>query len=443
MDPNGLQAVGNGVSLLPWRKITGTRSTRPSLPPKPITGFPSDASMIVGKSVGNFVPTTPLGCASAPRPAPPIEQSAARVKVAALSAERVKPMPLLLGSGFSIVASFLAPRTLGERGWRGKLASSALAFASWAGEAPPVTTREEEESLEESEATTAAERDDPAAAAGRLLRAERQGALATLSLHKKGWPFGSVAPYALSERGEPLLLLSALAQHTKNALADPRASLLVQDSAGLAPGADLQAHARLTVLGRIGAVPPTEEDDARARYLARHPQAGRTARGHDFRFYALTTEEARFIGRQRVEAEVVPAGCPPGLRVSGQITCPCIVLLRGRHGPDAAEHREARVGLQIRTGREPRTVLHEQAGARVSQSILCVLRERAEEQERLSPLGERVGRDRAEGPALLVQRERGQRALPLGSQQPACGRRGIVALGGGTRLALLDRKSVV
>jgi len=159
-----------------------------------------------------------------------------------------------------------------------------------------VTTREEEELPEESEASVAAGREDPAAAARNLLRAERQGALATLSLHKKGWPFGSVAPYALSERGEPLLLLSALAQHTKNALADPRASLLVQEGAGHAPGADIQAHARVTVLGRIAAVPPTVEDDARARYLARHPQAGRTARGHDFRFYALTIEEARFIG---------------------------------------------------------------------------------------------------------------------------------------------------
>ena len=159
-----------------------------------------------------------------------------------------------------------------------------------------MTTIEEEESLEESKAGVAAERDDPAAAARKLLRAERQGALSTLSLHKKGWPFGSVAPYALSERGEPLLLLSALAQHTKNALADPRASLLVQDSAGLAPGADVQALARLTVLGSVAAVPLTQEDDARARYLARHPQAGRTAGGHDFRFYALTIEDARFIG---------------------------------------------------------------------------------------------------------------------------------------------------
>ena len=142
--------------------------------------------------------------------------------------------------------------------------------------------------------TPAAERDDPAAAARGLLRKERQGALATLSLHMPGYPFGSVAPYALSARGAPILLMSALAQHTRNALADARASLLVQDGEGA--GGDVQAHGRVTVLGRISAIPAVEEDDARARYLVRHPQAGRTAGGHDFRHYQLSIEEVRFIG---------------------------------------------------------------------------------------------------------------------------------------------------
>jgi putative heme iron utilization protein len=151
-----------------------------------------------------------------------------------------------------------------------------------------------EESATEREARVAAEREDPAAAAGALLRAGRSGALATLSLHNPGYPFGSVAPYALSARGEPLLVMSSIAQHTKNALADPRASLLVQESG--APGDDVQALGRVTVLGRISAVPAGEAADARARYLARHPQAARTAGGHDFNHYQLSIEEVRFIG---------------------------------------------------------------------------------------------------------------------------------------------------
>jgi hypothetical protein len=46
MLPNGLQVVGNGVSLLPWRKMTGTCERefecewRVRGAPKPITGTP-------------------------------------------------------------------------------------------------------------------------------------------------------------------------------------------------------------------------------------------------------------------------------------------------------------------------------------------------------------------------------------------------------------------
>lgn len=124
-----------------------------------------------------------------------------------------------------------------------------------------------------------------------LLRQQRQGVLSTLSLHKPGWPFGSIAPYALNERGEPILLMSGLAQHTKNALADPRASLLVQENAA---AGDPQALGRVTLMGRISR--PQEERQVRARYLARHPAAARTAAGHDFHCYVLSIEEARYIG---------------------------------------------------------------------------------------------------------------------------------------------------
>src|ERR1700726_634867 len=59
--PKGLQAVANGVSLLPWRKITGTCSTRPLSEPKPITGLPRKKFWITRKWSGNVVPiSTPL-----------------------------------------------------------------------------------------------------------------------------------------------------------------------------------------------------------------------------------------------------------------------------------------------------------------------------------------------------------------------------------------------
>src|SRR5207237_2411576 len=54
----------------------------------------------------------------------------------------------------------------------------------------------------------------------------RTGALATLSRRHPGHPFASVMPYALDDAGRPVFLISAMAMHTQNLEADPRASLL-------------------------------------------------------------------------------------------------------------------------------------------------------------------------------------------------------------------------
>jgi hypothetical protein len=56
----------------------------------------------------------------------------------------------------------------------------------------------------------------------------RIGSLSTLSRKQPGFPFGSVMPYGLDERGRPIFLISTMAMHTQNLQADPRASLLVK-----------------------------------------------------------------------------------------------------------------------------------------------------------------------------------------------------------------------
>ncbi|HLZ25782.1 MAG TPA: pyridoxamine 5'-phosphate oxidase family protein [Chloroflexota bacterium] len=126
-----------------------------------------------------------------------------------------------------------------------------------------------------------------------LLDTETSGVLATLSARRDGWPFASVAPYALSDAGEPLLLLSRLAEHTRNLQADARASLLVQDHASLS---EPQAGARVTILGQIDTVVEPELQSARRRYLDRHPQAAAYLELGDFQLYVLRVREARFIG---------------------------------------------------------------------------------------------------------------------------------------------------
>src|SRR5512147_861231 len=67
-----------------------------------------------------------------------------------------------------------------------------------------------------------------------LLGTEPVAVLATTSASRGGHPFASLVPFAVSRDGEPLLLLSELAQHTRNLAADPRASLLVYDAAAAA-----------------------------------------------------------------------------------------------------------------------------------------------------------------------------------------------------------------
>jgi putative heme iron utilization protein len=128
---------------------------------------------------------------------------------------------------------------------------------------------------------------------GSLLAGERNGVLATLSASRAGWPFASVAAYALSDQGEPLLLLSRLAEHTRNILGDPRASLLIQDGASLN---DPQAGSRVTILGTLEPVADADLESATHRYVEKHPQAVEYLALGDFRLFVLRISEARFIG---------------------------------------------------------------------------------------------------------------------------------------------------
>src|SRR6266513_4416798 len=59
----------------------------------------------------------------------------------------------------------------------------------------------------------------------------RIGSLSTLSRKQPGFPFGSVMPYGLDDRGRPIFLISTMAMHTQNLQVDSRASLLVTQEA--------------------------------------------------------------------------------------------------------------------------------------------------------------------------------------------------------------------
>ena len=94
-----------------------------------------------------------------------------------------------------------------------------------------------------------------------LMHLGRTGTLSTQLRKHTGFPFGSVAPYGLDAHGRPTFLISTMAMHTQNLLADPHASLLVTQ-----PGwtEDPLAGARLTLVGTVSGVPAARSRAVRA-----------------------------------------------------------------------------------------------------------------------------------------------------------------------------------
>jgi len=112
-----------------------------------------------------------------------------------------------------------------------------------------------------------------------------------------GFPFGSLAPFALRGDGTPFVLISAIAQHTRNLERDPRCALFVRDPAADA-GGDAQATWRLTVVARAARIAAQGEalEELYARYAARVRDAPRYGSAHDFAFWQLAPVKVRAIG---------------------------------------------------------------------------------------------------------------------------------------------------
>src|SRR5579863_9578902 len=121
----------------------------------------------------------------------------------------------------------------------------------------------------------------------------RIGSLSTLSTKLPGFPFGSVMPYGLDENGHPVFLISTMAMHTQNLLADPRSSLLVTqpDASGDPLGAS-----RVTLLGNIQPIPESEVAAARKLYLERYANSKNWVDFEDFSFYRMEVIDVYYVG---------------------------------------------------------------------------------------------------------------------------------------------------
>jgi len=125
--------------------------------------------------------------------------------------------------------------------------------------------------------------------ARRLIRGADRAVLSTRFAGQDGWPYGSLVMIGVDHDLSPILLLSDLAEHTKNLAADPRASLLIDGTVG---HEDPLSAPRVALMGRIARL---DDRPATGRYLAHHPAAALYAGFADFHFFRLAIERAHLV----------------------------------------------------------------------------------------------------------------------------------------------------
>jgi hypothetical protein len=131
---------------------------------------------------------------------------------------------------------------------------------------------------------------DAARLARSLLRRSRQGALATL-MAGSGDPYCSLVNVASQADGSPILLISRLALHTRNILADSRVSLMLDERA---EGDPLEGS-RMMLAGRAEEASGGDAATLRRRYINAHPSSEVFANFKDFSFFRIRSAGAHLV----------------------------------------------------------------------------------------------------------------------------------------------------
>lgn len=135
----------------------------------------------------------------------------------------------------------------------------------------------------------------PSLAVRNLMEQARFAHLCTVMsrMHHRRWgyPFGSLVDFAADSLGHPIFSLSPLAIHTRNLLADPRCTLVVQ-----IPGWSGLSNARVTIFGDVYPLPTEQQEWAHKQYTAKHQQ-GATQQWGNFYYYRMESiSDVYFIG---------------------------------------------------------------------------------------------------------------------------------------------------
>ncbi len=130
----------------------------------------------------------------------------------------------------------------------------------------------------------------PAQKARQLLRRCHAGVIATQSHDMPGYPYASFVEYVADHQGRPVMLISALAEHTRNLHYHARLSLAAAD----APSGPVLASPRFTCVGEARLVPDEDLPACRARYLRYLPHAADYL-SLDFAFWRIEPVRLRSI----------------------------------------------------------------------------------------------------------------------------------------------------
>ncbi len=108
----------------------------------------------------------------------------------------------------------------------------------------------------------------------------------------EGYPFCSVAPFILDYTGNPVIFTADLAEHTKNAFANGKASLMMRQ---VERQQQIETGWRLACVGELKEITGQDRDRVGESYLRYYPEAKQYMTVHDFHFFRLNLVVARII----------------------------------------------------------------------------------------------------------------------------------------------------
>ncbi len=124
-----------------------------------------------------------------------------------------------------------------------------------------------------------------------LLHQHSYGVLSSHSLQLPGYPHASVMPYVIDQKGNIVILISRLAQHTRNVQKDGRVSLFVMEPAQ----PDIQASQRVSLACDASRVEPEQIETVARLYYQQLPHCEGYHSQLDFEFYELKIRHVSFI----------------------------------------------------------------------------------------------------------------------------------------------------